>query len=57
MEVEIKQEDTPEEIEKKLKVFSKRISEDKKNRLSKFFGVLKLQEDPLTLQRKWRDEW
>ena len=23
----------------------------------KYVGVLKLQEDPVALQRKWRDEW
>jgi len=57
MEVEIKQEDTPEEIEKKLKVFSDKVTEDKKTRLSKYFGVLNLNEDPLALQKKWRDEW
>jgi len=57
MVIEIKKEDSPEDIEKKLKDFSGKISEDKKKRLSKFFGVLKLQEDPVTLQRRWRDEW
>ncbi len=24
---------------------------------SKYSGVIKLKEDPLTLQKKWRDEW
>ncbi|MBL0128040.1 MAG: hypothetical protein IPP83_11425 [Flavobacteriales bacterium] len=23
----------------------------------KYLGVLKLKEDPIALQRKWRDEW
>ncbi|MBX2978163.1 MAG: hypothetical protein KF905_02620 [Flavobacteriales bacterium] len=23
----------------------------------KYVGVLKLEEDPIALQRKWRDEW
>ncbi len=23
----------------------------------KYLGVLKLEEDPIALQRKWRDEW
>jgi hypothetical protein len=57
MVVEIKKEDTPEEIEKKLKEFSGKINEDKKKRLSKFFGAIQLTEDPVTLQRRWRDEW
>lgn len=57
MVVEIKKEDTPEEINKKLKVFSGKIADDKKNRLDKLFGVLKLREDAVTLQRRWRDEW
>ena len=57
MVVEIKRDDSPEVVEKKLKEFSAKISEDKKKRLSKFFGVMKFQEDPVTLQRRWRDEW
>jgi len=57
MLVEIKQEDTPENIKKKLEALSNKVSEDKKARLSKFFWVLKLKEDAVTLQRRWRDEW
>lgn len=57
MVVEIKKEDTPEEIKKKLADFSAKQSEDRKKRLSKFFGVLSLDEDPVKLQRRWRDEW
>jgi hypothetical protein len=57
MVIEIRKEDTPGDIEKKLKEFSSKITEDKKKRLSKFFGVLKLREDAVTLQRRWRDEW
>ena len=57
MVVEIKKEDTPEQIAEKLKAFSSKIAEDKKNRLSKLFGSLKLKEDAVTLQRRWRDEW
>ncbi len=57
MEVEIKKEDTPEDIDKKLKVFSAKKAEDRKIRLSKLFGAIKLKEDALTLQRRWRDEW
>lgn len=57
MVVEIKKGDTPEDIEKKLKKFSGKITDDKKIRLSKYFGVLQLKEDAVNLQRKWRDEW
>ena len=57
MEVEIKQKDSPQDIEKKLKAFSKNVSDERKARVSKFFGAVKLADDPLTLQRKWRDEW
>ena len=57
MVVEIKKEDTPEDIENKLKEFSNKITEDRKTRLSKYFGILKLREDAVTLQRRWRDEW
>ena len=54
MEVEIKKEDTQEDIDKKLKVFSTKVAEERKAHLSKFFGVLKLKEDAVTLQRRWR---
>ena len=57
MVIEIKKGDTPEDIEKKLKKFSNKITEHKNARLSKYFGVLRLKEDAVTLQRKWRDEW
>ena len=57
MVIEIKKEDSPEDIERKLRDFSGKINEDKKKRLSKFFGILKIQEDPVKLQRRWRDEW
>jgi hypothetical protein len=55
MVVEIKKEDTPEEIGKKLKEFTNKITEGRKTRLSKYFGALKLKEDAVTLQRRWRD--
>ncbi|HEY8780968.1 MAG TPA: hypothetical protein VIM16_05070 [Mucilaginibacter sp.] len=55
MVVEIKKEDTPEAIEKKLKKFSSKVTEDKKKRLSRYFGILKLKEDAVILQRRWRD--
>ncbi|MDB4921251.1 MAG: hypothetical protein JWQ54_3234 [Mucilaginibacter sp.] len=30
---------------------------DRKVRLSKLFGAIKLKEDAVVLQRRWRDEW
>ncbi len=55
MEVEIKKEDTPEEIDKKLKAFSVKKTEDRKTRLGKLFGSIQLLEDALTLQSRWRE--
>ena len=57
MVIEIKKDDTQEDIDKKLKEMSGKIAGDKKNRLNKFFGVVKLKEDAVILQRRWRDEW
>jgi hypothetical protein len=57
MLIEIKKEDTPEEINQKLKMFSGKIADEKKTRLGKLFGAIKLKEDAVTLQRRWRDEW
>jgi hypothetical protein len=57
MEVEIRKEDTPEDIDKKLKAFLAKKTEERKIRLGKLFGSIKLKEDALTLQRRWRDEW
>jgi hypothetical protein len=56
MVVEIKKGDTPKEMAKKLQALSDKISQEKKARLSKLFGTIKLKEDAVTLQRKWRDE-
>ncbi|QQL48847.1 hypothetical protein [Mucilaginibacter ginkgonis] len=60
MTVEILQSDTPEEVDNKLSQIDKQI--DKKNeerfkRVMKYFGSVKLDIDPLKLQRQWRDEW
>ncbi|MGY3214117.1 hypothetical protein [Mucilaginibacter sp. HD30] len=65
--VEIRKQDSEEELENKIKEASNRMAklkeardgliEDKKKRLSQFFGALKLNEDPVILQRRWRDEW
>lgn len=37
------------------KIRRKRVR--RKTDLSKYCGVLSLNEDPLELQKKWRDEW
>jgi len=57
MVIEIKKEDTPENVKKKLEALSNKVDEERKARLNKFFGVVKLKEDAVTLQRRWRDEW
>lgn len=41
------------EIQKKLS----KISKSSKRELRKLCGSLKLEFDPLELQKKWRDEW
>jgi len=56
MVIEIRKEDTPEEVKTKLRNFSLKRSKNKKKRLTQFFGVLKLKEDPVTLQRRWRGQ-
>lgn len=43
------------EIELLIKRHNK--SNTKKNDIGKYCGVLKLKEDPLTLQKQLRDEW
>jgi len=57
MVVEIKKGDSPEKVDKALKKILDKSAEDKKKHFEKFFGILKLTEDPLTMQRNWRDEW
>lgn len=42
------------EIQKKLNKISKSSS---KSDLKKLCGTLRLESDPLKLQKKWRDEW
>ncbi|QKJ31745.1 hypothetical protein HQ865_18885 [Mucilaginibacter mali] len=57
MVIEIKKGDSPEKIDKELKKILDKAAAEKKQHLEKFFGILKLDEDPVTLQRRWRDEW
>jgi len=53
MVVEMSSKDTKEEIDKKLRL----LFENKKGfDAQKFCGMLKLKEDVVTLQRRWRDE-
>lgn len=57
MVIEIKKGDSPEKIDKELKKILDKAAAEKKQLFEKFFGILKLDEDPVTLQRRWRDEW
>lgn len=57
MVVEIKKGDPAEKVEMKLKKILGKASEEKKKHFERFFGILTLSEDPVTLQRRWRDEW
>jgi len=57
MIVEIKKGDNPHEVNKKLKALFAKISDEKKSRLTKLFGVLTLKEDAVTFQRRWRDQF
>ena len=44
----------------KIKSLLARQKKEKKPKminLQKYCGILNLKEDPLTLQKKWRDEW
>ena len=52
----IKRGSTKEEIKAKLDL----LNTEKKQKgidLNKFCGTIKLKEDPLKLQKQWRDEW
>jgi hypothetical protein len=51
----IKKGTSPKEVKKKLEsYFSKKKP---KNGIRKYCGILTLKEDPLKLQKQWRDEW
>jgi len=52
----IKKGATKEKIQSLLKL-GKKNKPRKGIDLHKYCGVLKLKEDPLVLQKKWRDEW
>ncbi|MBN2637137.1 MAG: hypothetical protein JXR61_12775 [Prolixibacteraceae bacterium] len=46
---------------KEIKLLLLQIDKKKSSRknidLNKYCGTLKLQEDPVDIQKKWRDEW
>ena len=42
---------------KSLLARQKKGKKPKMINLQKYCGILNLKEDPLTLQKKWRDEW
>ena len=57
MVIEIKKTDSPEEVKQKLKNYSDKVANQKNARLEKLFGAFHIKEDPVKLQRRWRDEW
>lgn len=65
MIIEIKQSDSREEVEAKLQQMHDHVSKkeeerqekEKKEKLKSLFGSIKLKEDPVVMQRRWRDEW
>lgn len=56
MVVEIKKDDSPEEIDEKLNRILEKGKEDKKIFFEQFFGIISWDEDPVKMQRRWRDE-
>ena len=57
MTVEIKQPHILKDIDLKVKEITEKINEDKRDLMKKYFGSIKLAEDPVVMQRQWRDEW
>ena len=57
MVVVIKKGESSDKIDKKLKKIFDKTIEDRKARFEKFLGVIKLDEDAVVMQRRWRDEW
>lgn len=57
MVVVIKKGEASDKIEKKLKKIFDKTIEDRKARFEKLLGVIKLDEDAVVMQRRWRDEW
>jgi general stress protein 26 len=53
--IEIKKGESLKEIQKRLRL-SVEASEERKKHLEKLFGCIKLKEDAVTRQRRWRDE-
>lgn len=50
----IKKGNSPNTVRKKVEKYQK---SKRKSEIEKLCGSISLPEDPLTLQRKWRDEW
>lgn len=57
MVVVIKKGEASDKIEKKLKKIFDKTIEDRKARFEKFPGVIKLDEDAVVMQRRWRGKW
>ena len=52
MVVEIKNTDTPEEVDKKLQEMNEHIKQRRIKRFKPYFGILKTTTDPLAFQKK-----
>ena len=58
MVTRIKKGASREEIKSLLKKFQARKKQRQKSMdLKKYCGMLKLKQDPLEMQKSWRDEW
>jgi len=57
MGTKINKEGSLESVKKKLETPLSNDDEDREKRLNKLFGSLKLKEDAVTMERRWRDEW
>ena len=53
----IKKGTSKEKIKSLMKLRSKRKPARRKIDLQKYCGTINLNEDPVKLQKKWRDEW
>ncbi len=50
----IKKDSSAEEMLRKV---NKLLKKEKKKGIKKLCGAIKLDKDPVTLQKQWRDEW
>ena len=57
MVVVVQKGESSKKVEKQLQKIFDEMAEERKKRFEKYIGVIQLQEDPVTMQRRWRDEW